>query len=603
MLSTDPKILMEEIEESQKVRNLHLSKTDEMIREYTGSYYNTDRKPDQPAPENHAFEWLARVTPEIIYDNPDINVKSRRSGIDPQICMKLQYGMQQWVENVSLWRTMTALWYDMAFAFAVAHNTFATIDHYPGSGGAKPTQPICRRIKPHRFFIDPQAESVNDARFMGHLWRRDKDDLLNDDAFDREAVSELVADSDLDKDQMPGTNNRNSGPARKEIIGYEIWIPEESLTDEEGFHGVIKTLACTQNKDGCITNTKWIREPRPFYGPKSGPYTMFGAYIVPNQIYPLSPLAATHAQVQELNSHATAASRSAASYKELAVYDKADGSNAAALNSAKHGSFVGIGGLKDTPVQKVGIGGVSKEQYEYIDRLRDRRDRSTGLSESDRGGSTSTKTATEVADRAEQRNSRISLLQRTFADCTEKVLQAAAWYMWNTETMVFPLGEDAALKINPRPQSLPPVEDAEKIAYDHGMDVAHVKKQLQWNPEENFAGGETLHGGIIPFEEMLIKINPRSMQRTNRPLEQAANESMASWMMAAMQGVPGAPDIDWVGMANQYGDSLGQKDFGRFIEPYVQRMREQLAAQEAQQAEMMQQGQPAGMADQTYISP
>jgi hypothetical protein len=62
-----------------------------------------------------------------------------------------------------------------------------------------------------------------------------------------------------------------------------------------------------------------ILRDEPYDGPKNGPYTMWGVYEVPGQVYPLPPLGATEEQSDDLNDHAYAASKSAKTHKKFAV--------------------------------------------------------------------------------------------------------------------------------------------------------------------------------------------------------------------------------------------------------------------------------------------
>lgn len=191
MLDTSPDNLMEEIQAAERLRDRHLEKTDEMIREYHGQAYDSGRPSEKPAPENHAFEWLSLVTPQIIYDNPEVMVRSRRSGIDPEILTQLQYGIQQWADDTLLWRTLMDCWYDMAFSFGVIHSTIEVIPYYKGNQGVRPMRPCARRIKPQRFFVDCRADAPSNARLMGHFGFYDKNDLLEDPRFVTENVRSL----------------------------------------------------------------------------------------------------------------------------------------------------------------------------------------------------------------------------------------------------------------------------------------------------------------------------------------------------------------------------------------------------------------------------
>jgi hypothetical protein len=82
-----------------------------------------------------------------------------------------------------------------------------------------------------------------------------------------------------------------------------------------------------------------ILRDEPYDGPKNGPYTMWGVYEVPGQVYPLPPLGATEEQSDDLNDHAYAASKSAKTHKKFAVGRKGNADDAKAVKDVKSGQM------------------------------------------------------------------------------------------------------------------------------------------------------------------------------------------------------------------------------------------------------------------------
>lgn len=605
MLDPNPMNLMAEVNSAERFRDLHISTMDTLIQEYHGPYYRSDRMADaEPAPENHAYEWLALVTTKIVYDNPVVEVSSRHGGVPKDIILRMKHGLNQWAEMHDLWTTLLQVWYDCAFAFGVIRTTLQPMPGYKGftaqNGIAiKPQWPVCKRVDPRRFVIDPRCGgNISNARFMGHVWHRDKEDLLKARGFNHDVIREISLDAGLDKIKSYGGSGDN-GPTRKEIVGYELWVPEITLPEAEGlpgYHGTIYTLGVAVNGQE-VSEPQWIRDPRPYYGPATGPYSMFGIYWVPGCIFPLSPLAATYEQVKELNLHATAASRGAASFKRFIGYNPSNPNAGLAAKHAQHGEVVPIDNLGDD-LQEMNLGGVDPSQYEYLKFLRERRDRVTGLNDAARGNVAGTGTATEIADAASQRDNRMAFMDRMFQKATIGVLNKAGWFLFNSEFARFKLNDRAAAEIHPRPKSLPPESQAEEIAtkielgliedplglgnlpFDDRINL--IREQLQWRPSAMYPHEDPSHAmeamaqiAQIDYDELQLMIQPMSMQHVDQAVLQKRAQDQFQLVSSAAAIMPQTPWIKWPELFDQWGQAMNVRDFGEVLDVEILLMLQQ----------------------------
>ena len=568
MLKTDPISLFDQIAPSETLRDAVVDSSYEMIREYHGPHYLKGQQSENPAPENHWWEWLNTVTPQVVYDNPTVHVTSRRSGPFRDAADALAAGLNAWCPRVNLWRTLMEVFHDAAFSFGVVRVAY---EPQPGtSGELRPFAPRAYRVAPHRWFCDASADRYDPltgrGRFAGHMWRRDKDDLLADPRYDHEAVAELAADAELGKWDGKAVKKKGQKP-RNEIMGYEIWVPEVQLTDDPLANGALYTLATAQNQRGDSSEPRWIRDPRPYYGPPSGPYTLFGFHLVPDCPYPLSPFAATYEQVKALNAHVTAAARSASRQKRLVAVDATHASDADTIQDAKDGSVVLIDGLKDGAAQQIDLGGAADSVHDYIDRLRERRDRVTGLSDLDRGNVAEDATATAVAEAANQRNARLSLLQRGFQDATNQVLQTAGWYLYQMEDAVMPLPQEVADETISR-----------FIGRDTGIPSQEVHRQmreLDYQPTVTFTGGpadetitELLTDDVNPeyalspnvpgmaFDDLELSIEAYSMGRTNEAVLQRNTLQLAEIVPGLLEAHQKFPHLNLEELLDMIGQPM-----------------------------------------------
>ena len=560
---------MEEIEGAQDMTRRAVATSRKLVRDFHGEYFMEGTSPDEPSPENHAFEWLSLVTPKVVYSNPTVEVSTRYSGADQMLVKGLGHAVNRWAEDVDLWKTLTRVWYDVAFGFGVTISGLEPMPGYHGYSQAKPLRPSLRRIPPWRYFIDPRCEDQAEARFQGHAMVRDKDDLLNDPSFNHDVVSELAADADLGKLNEEDRANGKESVKRNEIVMYEVWIPEsDGGSPEEGFHGTIYTLGTTRGENQTNKgDAKWIRDPRPYYGPKWGPYKLWGVYIVPGYVMPLSPLAATDAQVREMNQHARQAAEDARLYKRFIGFDPQNRAAGKAAKDARHGDVVAISGLGQGAIQQFELGGASDFQLKYLEYTRARVERVTGLGEAQQGRVAPSGTATGQNIAAQSHADRLSLIQNMFADCTASVLYTAAWYLWSSEFVMMRLGSDAAADLMPRPDDLPEESEAYRVAAEQSVPVDEVREALKWEPQATWFGGNP----IEEFEDIQLKIEAYSMQRVDSVTLQARGRDQFQLLVESAPVMATTPWIKWPELLDQVGEPLNMKGLGDVLDEQVLR--------------------------------
>ena len=421
MLKYDPQSLMEQIREDEKVRDEVIAASEAMIRAFQGRHFRADQQPDMPMPENDLYEWARHIKPSVIFDNPVCHVEMASSGAPREVADAMREGVNWITRQTGLWKQLSRVFDDACFSFGVMRISYELMPGYDDIGDAPDAaaapgtksetidagndlddgepgervdgnhnglfyRPCAYRVSPRRWFLDARADCYEDARLAGHMWRRDRHDLLADDRYDAEEIMRVVADSGLEKYDPRDKGLKAAGVAQ--IVGYEIWVRENHSPSEiPGVpgSGTIYTLAYGQTESGDHTQARWIRRPRAWIGPASGPYTLFGYTFVPDCPYPISPFAAMYEQVKEANAHAVGVARDAASFKEFAVVDAVHEEAAATIQEVKHGQLAIIPGAKEGVVQKMSLGGVAPERYQYLQMLESRRQRMLGLSNNARG--------------------------------------------------------------------------------------------------------------------------------------------------------------------------------------------------------------------------
>jgi hypothetical protein len=235
MLDLSPQNMLDEVRNAIDFRQRHTDQSRELIAEYAGSMWRTDWSPEHESPENHGAEYIANFLPNLVYQNPAVAVSTALPGIDDERVEAISEGLNWWVQVVDIAAVLHEIARDMMFDFGVACVTLDTAPGYEQVEPPVPLMPRLRRISPRRFFIDPHAESFETARYMGHMWRRDLEDLKrakDEDGkplFDRHALEQLSPDDgleELDRDKVRSERADARTLTRKEIVGYEIYVRE-----------------------------------------------------------------------------------------------------------------------------------------------------------------------------------------------------------------------------------------------------------------------------------------------------------------------------------------------------------------------------------------
>lgn len=585
MIKTDEKGLWEEVCAAERMREATIKATEDIRRTYQSQYFREGESTGAPSPVNFPYEYISTVTPAIIFDNPKVMVRANASGIDPRILRKLEFGLNQWARQDTLWSDLLLAWIDETMGFGVMHTFLAPAQSRDGERYFKVHS---RRLSPNAYFHDSRADRSDEVAFAGHAMVRSKSFLLKNPVYDANVINELPTDNDLQKAGVPDTPANIGAVSRDDVLVYEVWVADAEIPDgyDPGlYHGMIYEMS----------NGRFIRPPRPYFGPEWGPYTFFAAYPVPRQSYPLCPIGAIWDNVKELNKHTVAVARGADRRKSVVLVDSSAQETAAKIRTVGDGEVQLVDGLKDGKVQQVEFGGVTELGVTHIDRVQSRLDRSAGLSDAARGLVTGRGTATEAADAASQRSAKIDFLAKRFQESTRGVLYTVAWYFWHSKFTRIKLSPEASLELNPRPSLLPPESDAEQIALERGMPIEEVRKSLTWNPVEVLRGGEMLHGNEHEFEDMLLEIDAFSMERANQPLMQKRMTEFMGTLSRIAAIMPQTPWIAWSKVLEDYGDAFN-RDMSDYIDP--RRLKEMQDAVMAPARQAAQQADAQGQAQQ-----
>lgn len=549
--------IRDEIDRAEYFRDLHLQTPKELREWFCGQGYRDGYGVNHP--ENAVHAYISMVLPRIIHDNPKVRVTSARPQVQRTACVAMKAALNRWSKMTKVRGTIERIATDMLLGWGVSLTVNEPKGHERKWDGDGPYLPRVYRIDPARFIIDPAAMHWEEARFMGHVWVTDKEDLLRraemDETWNKEVIEGLATNNGVDE-----LRDSRDIPERYELAIYEIWVPEmdeaaaeliDEAADDALFNGTIWTIAKYQGgTDKC--ECQLIRKPLPYYGPATGPYTVFGAFTVPNDPYPLSPIVACRDQIQYCNDMALSQQENQKRYKRILVGDAKNPKFLQDVVNAPDMYVFAEAGLDARSLQPVEVGGSTNQHIQSVETAKERLDRALGMSDAMRGNVAGSASATEVAVAESASTMRIAHLKRAFQDACDTVFRNVGWYMFHDGRISIPVGG----------------EDTRAVGMTDPVFVGGLK--------------------VGAWEDMQIDVDAYSMERTSEMLSQKRALETFQVITTAAQAIPAMPWVKWRDLLSFLGDAQNVPQMQDFIdESVLQQM------QQAQQAAPTPSGIPS----------
>jgi len=540
--------IRDEIDRAEWFRDQHMFTPNECREWFCGQGYREGYGVNHP--ENAVHAYISMVLPRIVHDNPKVRVVSAKPMVQKTACVAIRAALNRWCKMTRLRGTIERIATDMLLGWGVG----LTVNEPKGAerqwDANGPYLPRIYRIDPKRFIMDPAAMHWEEARFRGHVYVADKEDLLRraeqDETWNREVIEGLATNNGVDELR----DNRDI-PERFEMAIYEIWVPEldeqaaellDELADESLYNGTIYTIAKYQgSSDNC--QCEFIRKPLPYYGPATGPYTLFGAFTVPNDPYPLSPIVACRNQIQYANDLAISQQENQRRYKRILVGDAKNPKFLQDVVNAPDLYVFAEAGLDARSLQPVEVGGSTNQHIQSVEVAKERLDRALGMSDAMRGNVAGSASATEVAVAESASTMRIAHLKRAFQDSMDLMLRNVGWYMFHDGRINIPVGG----------------EDTQAMGMIDPVFVGGIK--------------------VGSWEDLEIDVDAYSMERTSEMMAQKRAVETFQVVTQAAQAMPAMPWVKWRDLLGFLGDAQNVPQMQDFIdESALQQMRQAQAA-------------------------
>lgn len=530
MLSLDPNDIYEEIRHAEADRDDHLKTFEEQVALYHGRAWKNS---EVSAHENHSYEMASLLLPKLSYDNPACNVRSMLNTDDAEAAAAvIEQGLATWIRRTRYRTLGSRLALDELFNFsALAVQRVGSTRKLEPFGSVH--LPGAKRIPQRMFGMDGLAHTAEESRFFFRKWFVDKEDLKRiargSEEWNEAAIDELVEDAGL-------PNEWSKAPKRKQVALYDVWMRGRAADGgelPEGYSGTMLTVGAVRTTTG--QTGELIRKPHNHWGHSDGPFVVGGCYSVPDSPWPLGMLSATYEQTKELNRQCARMAEEMDAYKRLALVDAMDTQLAKDIATQGNLFVIPVANLGSNKVIQLEVGGTTEQRVAYVQLLRDRLDRNSGMTDAQRGNVTGQGTATELNLAADAATARNAYIARQRADAATQCLERIAWYLFHDKQVVFTLDREAIEKLK-----------------DMGMGDVRV-----------FRGGMFEN---VQFEDLELEISPYSMERVNEVVGQQRALQKLDMLLKAAPVMLQTPQIDWKKPLSSLGQAMNDPTYGEILD-------------------------------------
>jgi len=527
MLDVSHANLILEQQASEKWRNRYLFDLEELINSYTGPGYREYGPAFREDPENHIYEYVALVVSQWTLDNPRVRMSTHLGGMAEVDTLALQYATNDWIREVNLRDTLESCAVDFALKYSAA-----IVTREPRIGLYEPEDvPWWPQVVPldlRQYGFDPAPYSRKHWRYQWHEILADKEDLLRlaeerpEEGWNKDVIKLL---DEIPNPYVRSSDGRSSSsiqpsvPDRKMVRLIEMWVPEfqvDGKSPKQGYHGGIFTVApsLAVKKDG--NTPKYVRDPRPWWGSRTGPYAFGGCYHVSGEAVPLAPVSAMKVQMAHLNDIVRATTQAIEDYKKVVLVASGDPNLANTITESQHHGVYSVN-IDDLPrnVFPMELGGATQQHFTGEERARQMLDRNSGINDPQRGNVSGAATATEISAAVGAGSSRMAYQILKFRGFVREILGKAAWFIHN---------------------------DTKYVANIAGAIPALLDARTG-QPLGRYQGGKPKSRESTPFESIKLDIQVGSMERMS---ETQAAMRLAAFDQTVTMYAPAMAQMPWV---------------------------------------------------------
>jgi len=413
-----------------------------MIDLYRGKHHRTDIKEDQLL-VNMAFSTINIVAPSVAVNHPKITVNAKRPE-DGDKAVVTEAIVNYWWRHYDCQKEFRrsvkdALilghgWVKTGYRYVeeekVAEGNFDSYDELAELRDenvaesnliVKEDRPFVERVSPFDVFVDPDATSMEDARWVAQRIRRPLEDVKKDKRYNSTARGE-------------------ASPSHYSKWGQDAYRPRRSQDPQDSYVEVWEWYDIDRNTVSvfCDGSDKFLVAPKEIPFAFGQPFVMIRNYDVPETFYPMGELEAIEPLQHELNQTRTQMMNHRKRFSRKWLYKETafDTDGRQALESDEDNVMVPV-------ITDDNLGNVISpmpavinppEFYNQSDLISSDMNRVSGVSEYQQGAMPEIRrTATEAAIVQDASNARASdklaIIERSIGECARRLVMLAQQFM------------------------------------------------------------------------------------------------------------------------------------------------------------------------------
>ena len=413
-----------------------------MIDLYRGKHHRTDTREDQLL-VNMAFSTINIVAPSVAVNHPKITVNAKRPE-DGDKAVVTEAIVNYWWRHYDCQKEFRrsvkdALilghgWVKTGYRYVEEENVvegqFDSYDELAENREenvaesnliVKEDRPFVERVSPFDVFVDPDATSMEDARWIAQRIRRPLEDVKKDKRYNSTARSE-------------------ASPSHYTKWGQDAYRPRRSQDPQDAYVEVWEWYDIDRNTVSvfCDGSDKFLVAPKEIPFAFGQPFVMIRNYDVPETFYPMGELEAIEPLQHELNQTRTQMMNHRKRFSRKWLYKESafDTDGRQALESDEDNVMVPV-------ITDDNLGNVLSpmpavinppELYNQSDLISSDMNRVSGVSEYQQGSMPEIRrTATEAAivqDASNARSSdKLAIIERAIGECARRLVMLAQQFM------------------------------------------------------------------------------------------------------------------------------------------------------------------------------
>lgn len=543
----DASWVSDEITSAETFAELRRKPLREIINRYVGNWHDkSDRA--VATPENLVFAWVKWMKAQIAFSEPMAVVKAHWQQAYETIARFMEKSLGKWAKVFPLGTEQDLVARDALFGFGVFKIGLEAAGDSTGTPALRSRRGLgsLRPFAIHKplwdFGMDSRCDHWSKCRFLYDGYWRDLDDVQNTRGADPGAVDKIKSTYDPSGGDSGRAMPEGKTGERKQVRLIDVFFPEV---------GMVGTLASAGSRTRDVTKI-WLRPPRAWYGPPTGPYVVIGFATAPDDPYPISPIQAVMEQLESMWRHQAGATVEIDGAKKFIAVDAANDTATEQLEKVPPNGIAKIKGLANHEVQQMEIGGVHVQRYEHIDRMRQAVQNMLSFSEAQQGvANAKTATSNSIA----QTNADIGTedMRQKMLMGMLAVLRSSGWYMF----------------YDPNFSERLVVE--KYTAGPTGFNLDRQMGTLYGGTEDRWIGGQFYPGQDLSWEEDFdVSIAPNSMQHQTDQAKQQDALTLFELAPRAYEMIAGYPGLNVRMLVNAVGESMNYRDlFDQLINPQV----------------------------------